>query len=992
MDTDEHDGNNTNTDALSPEQDDDASSSRVVVANSSNNSGTVTTNNRILLQQEYLPVPSHNTLPTARRSFTNSQYNNPIQGPYSFLTQSQGTPPIPRFLFNSPNTADATTPADSTTATTNTVNKDSSTSTTVGTLTSSQGTSNRRSSSSSSTSSTRVGNSTTARTASASTNRQGTSSSATTSNQEGSSNQQCSTSGSSSSSARQMRKRATIPSDKPVTTSRNKKAKRVLIKKNTRVCIKRSALMQICSDQEQRNNINTEYPNSALFYGTVVGGRSNVGWDVKFDDFPLTNNVIKKISRSRLTIVKPGTEERRFDEKYIMLMEEEDNDNTKQKKKSLEIQSEETFCKQSDEELKSAQTYECNYDKDERTIIWRIRNDGDHITDDIDFEQYKQNIHSKPVINEKIDFVNKSIHDNFFDVVWPPLDGCAKRIDKYLSDTRASYYRTCKNEKIKFDGDNDHQLKQCILLVIAAGTETEVGMNLWKAGSSGGRRNYPDFGQYIPANVMRAFLSAFPYMWSEEKYWFVDKRDVPWDMFLPTIDKWNDTQQQAFGDFWAIILDESMVGWRPKTTKLGGLPNYTWEPRKPIQLGTMLRNAAECIVGGIINNDPSMVRELQTQKEYGEMTSLVGTRSMPIPAHTAEVLRQVKNSGLKRGGWVGGDAWFGSIQTAVNTKLVHGVHSTFVIKNNSTLFPMNPLKAVLKARYGSNATGKWVVFQSTISGVKLIAIAYAWSAKGTSFFISTMGNTNPSKTLYRLQFEDDFGGTSFKDIPRPEIADFVYDFLPIIDEHNRQRQRLLNLEYQWPTKDCWTRLGVSLIGFSVVNLYRLYRNHDYEKYAGYGILKFSDMICGGLLERKRTIQSTPRALNQHLDLHTNLVRIRNVDGSTTKRITNHKTRTGAIGSAVQKSCWICRQYPHPTKEGQKLYKMTSFECTKCGTPLCKEPREGRPYTSCFHEHNNSTDNSVRCDGRKKNKFKRKRQAPLEAEAREDERRDNVEAI
>ena len=927
-------------------------------------------------------VPYHRTLPTTRL-YTNSQFSNPNQGPYSFITQSQDIPPLPRFLYHSLNTND----------TTNTSQNCSTNETPVD-----QGTSNRRHSSSSGTSrSTRVSDSSTsstAQTASASTTSttQGTSTSATTSSQ-GSSNQQCSSNNSSSSSVIRTRRRTTAPSDKPVTTSRNKKTKRVLIKKNTRVSIKRSALMQICSNQEQRNSINTEYPNSALFYGTVVGGRSNIGWDVQFDDFPLANNIIKKISRSRLTIVKAGTEEKRFDEKYIALLEEEENEDMKQKKKSLEVQSEQEFCKQTDEELKTARTYECKYNKDERTIIWRIRNDGEHITDDTVFEEYKEQIHSKAVINEKIDFVNKSIHDNFFDVVWPPLEGCAKRIDKYLGDRRASYYQTCRHERIKFDGDNDHQLKQCILLVIAAATETEVGMNLWKAGSSGGRRDYPDFGQYIPANVMRAFLSAFPYMWSEEKYWFVDKRDIPWDMFLPTIDKWNDTQQQAFGEFWAIILDESMVGWRPKTTKLGGLPNYTWEPRKPIQLGTLLRNAAECIVGGILNNDPSMVRELQTQKEYGDMISLIGNGgSTPIPAHTAEVLRQVKNSGLKRGGWVGGDAWFGSIQTAVNTKLVHGVHSTFVIKNNSTLFPMSPLKAVLKARYGSNATGKWVVFQTTISGVKLIALAYAWSAKGTSFFISTMGNTNPSKTLYRSRFEDDFGGTSFKDIPRPEIADFIYDFLPIIDEHNKQRQRLLNLEYQWPTKDCWTRLGVSLIGFSVVNLYRLYRNHNYDKYSGYGILKFSDMICGGLVKRKRTIQATPAALNLNLDLRTNLVRIRNEDGLTTKRIKNHRTRPGAVGSAVQKSCWICRQYPHPTKEGQKLYKMTSFECVKCGTPLCREPREGRPYMSCFHEHNNSTDNSVRCNGVKKNKFKRKRQVSLEPEAGEDEKHDDTFSI
>lgn len=29
-----------------------------------------------------------------------------------------------------------------------------------------------------------------------------------------------------------------------------------------------------------------------------------------------------------------------------------------------------------------------------------------------------------------------------------------------------------------------------------------------------------------------------------------------------------------------------------KTKKTGGLPNITWEPRKPVSLGTMLRTAA----------------------------------------------------------------------------------------------------------------------------------------------------------------------------------------------------------------------------------------------------------------------------------------------------------------------------------------------------------------------------------------------------------------
>jgi len=46
-----------------------------------------------------------------------------------------------------------------------------------------------------------------------------------------------------------------------------------------------------------------------------------------------------------------------------------------------------------------------------------------------------------------------------------------------------------------------------------------------------------------------------------------------------------------------LMLDESMSAWRPKTSKYGGLPNYTFEPRKPVPLGTMFKNAVECITG-----------------------------------------------------------------------------------------------------------------------------------------------------------------------------------------------------------------------------------------------------------------------------------------------------------------------------------------------------------------------------------------------------------
>ena len=112
------------------------------------------------------------------------------------------------------------------------------------------------------------------------------------------------------------------------------------------------------------------------------------------------------------------------------------------------------------------------------------------------------------------------------------------------------------------------------------------------------------------------------------------------------------------------MLDESMSGWRPKTSKLGGLPNYTYEARKPVPLGTMFRNSVECVSGCLVFQDIVQLPEVQSRKKYfGELSSLPGMEE--IKATTSEVLRQVEGSGVKKGGWVGGDAWFGSIMSSV---------------------------------------------------------------------------------------------------------------------------------------------------------------------------------------------------------------------------------------------------------------------------------------------------------------------------------------
>jgi hypothetical protein len=159
----------------------------------------------------------------------------------------------------------------------------------------------------------------------------------------------------------------------------------------------------------------------------------------------------------------------------------------------------------------------------------------------------------------------------------------------------------------------------------------------------------------------------------------------------------------------------------------------------------------------------------------------------------------------------------------------------------------------MKARHGSRPAGHWVVMRATIASVPLLAIAYAWSQKGVSYFISTCGSTEPDKMKYISKFEDEWGHTGSRMLDRPKIVHFLYEYLPLIDEHNKQRQSLLALEKRWLTKDYWFRLLTTLLGMAVVDLHRCFRydnikiqRRKQEEIDVIKIVSFTDLMCGNL--------------------------------------------------------------------------------------------------------------------------------------------------
>lgn len=267
------------------------------------------------------------------------------------------------------------------------------------------------------------------------------------------------------------------------------------------------------------------------------------------------------------------------------------------------------------------------------------------------------------------------------------------------------------DHRLKFEQDGldpDKLVKQMYLLIIAGTTEMESGVQgLWRHGRSNGRRMYPDFGRYADQNTFNVFRHGAIFCYVGKEQWFQDT--CSWTLFEGVLENLKGRRSDLFVNFFAVLLDESMLGLCPKATKTGGLPNITFEPRKPKSMGTMLRNCAEVHSGVLVNHqvvkDPMLMHQLQL---FDQPSSLPD--GAKINDTTAECLRQARAAlGDKPDGdgpyplrFVGGDAWFGGVMSSVELKKRLAVDSTFIIQNHTRMFPKEHLGLVLEARHGGS--------------------------------------------------------------------------------------------------------------------------------------------------------------------------------------------------------------------------------------------------------------------------------------------------
>jgi hypothetical protein len=201
-------------------------------------------------------------------------------------------------------------------------------------------------------------------------------------------------------------------------------------------------------------------------------------------------------------------------------------------------------------------------------------------------------------------------------------------------------------------------------------------------------------------------------------------------------------------------------------------------------------------------------------------------------------------------------------------------------------------------------------------------------------------------------------------VPRPVLADFLYQVLPVIDEHNKQRQYELAIDRKWPTQCCWFKLLTGLLGMSAVNMQRIYKyRFTGVKGKDLPICQFADRIAAGLRLRVRTV--LPRRLRNEATAASVKRKGDDLGGPSIKKVTQKQKDSGrTVGSSVQATCFICKKYC-------TAYRYTTFICLHCGTALCQLDRSadtGRSR-SCMDEHMNSDDHRICCTpGTKRTRF------------------------
>ena len=167
-----------------------------------------------------------------------------------------------------------------------------------------------------------------------------------------------------------------------------------------------------------------------------------------------------------------------------------------------------------------------------------------------------------------------------------------------------------------------------------------------------------------------------------------------------------------------------------------------------------------------------------------------------------------------------GDSWFTGVKVT-EWAAEHG-HSYFGALKTSTKF--TPFEE-LTTKMSDWPSGSYLVLECTTpKGHDLICIGYKYSASKVLVFLGTKnsGSTKPGDP-YVARFPDANGNVAQRNVQRPAVISEYFKDSNVIDSHNQARQYELALEKRWITKDCYFRVNTTLLGMTVTDCWRAYK-------------------------------------------------------------------------------------------------------------------------------------------------------------------------
>jgi hypothetical protein len=250
----------------------------------------------------------------------------------------------------------------------------------------------------------------------------------------------------------------------------------------------------------------------------------------------------------------------------------------------------------------------------------------------------------------------------------------------------------------------------------------------------------------------------------------------PWWRVRELIEDFNENRKNTLAAGIYKTADETMSGYRPRTTKNGNLPHISHIMRKPVDLGTEFKNTADA--------ETDIMMFLEIQKGRDPMRAM--PYSMAYGATAACTIRMaegVQKNGQKEASEDGSerpadiilaDSWFASVNTAEQLEIRFKSRFVGVVKSAHTRFPKDFIESSMKTW---PAGTHLVLHGTTGEGVKLLAIGYKYNKKKVLSFVATAnaGHTEPGEP-YRARWIGPGGERMSKNVQHPDIADRYFKY------------------------------------------------------------------------------------------------------------------------------------------------------------------------------------------------------------------------